>query len=70
MLSKIKWYRKFVGGTWYQHQFTPDALWLSSGFTGTFWTKYGKINRYSRIIKTEEWRSGINLLKQLMKLDH
>jgi|GEM_PF-5783904 len=52
---KFKWYRKYKGGTWYKHEFTRDALDLSVSFTGTFWARYGDINRYSKVIKIEKY---------------
>lgn len=51
-LSNYKWYRKWKGGTWYQHQFTTRAA-FAFGFNGTFWTRYGKINDYSDVIDIE-----------------
>ena len=52
-MENFKWYRKWKGGTWYKHQFTKDALWLCITFTGTWWARYEKINRYSDVIKIE-----------------
>ena len=54
-LNSFKWYRKLRKCTWYQHEFTPDALELSATFIGTFWTLYGEINRYSKVIETESY---------------
>jgi len=54
-LNDFKWYRKYRKLTWYQHEFTPDALELSATFVGTFWALYGEINRYSKVIETETW---------------
>jgi hypothetical protein len=54
-LGKYKWYRKLIGGTWYKHQFTNDALQLDITFTGTWWALYGNINRYSNVIEQETW---------------
>jgi hypothetical protein len=51
--AKYKWYRKLKGGKWYKHQFTRDALEICVSFTGTWWTRYGKINRYSNVINEE-----------------
>lgn len=50
-LGKFKWYRKHTKLTWYQHEYTPDALELSVTFVGTFWALYGEINRYSKVIE-------------------
>jgi len=54
-MRNFKWFRKLRKGTWYQHEFTNDALQLSYNFIGTFWARYGEINRYSRVIKTEKY---------------
>lgn len=54
-LNGFKWYRKWRKCKWYKHQFTNDALQLSITFTGTWWALYGKINRYSDVVETEEW---------------
>lgn len=54
----LKWsklYRKFRGGTWHQHQFNSDAQEICISFIGTFWARYGKINRYSDVITSEQW---------------
>ena len=53
--GKYVWYRKLRGGKWYQHQFTRDALEICITFQGTWWAKYGKVNRYSEIIKEENF---------------
>jgi hypothetical protein len=57
-LGKCKWYRNIRKGTWYLHEFTPDALQLSLNFTGKFWTRYGEINRYSRVIGAESYSNN------------
>lgn len=56
--SKFKCYRKHRKGVWYKHKFTVDALALSTTFTGTWWARYSKINRYSDVIKTEDYDKG------------
>ncbi|MDQ5929716.1 MAG: hypothetical protein QG594_1497 [Bacteroidota bacterium] len=52
-LNNYKWYRKLRKGIWHKHQFTSDALDLSISFTGTFWARYGKVNRYTEVIAFE-----------------
>lgn len=52
-LSNLKWYRKLKGGIWYKHEFTKDAEELTFPRLGIFWARYGNINRYSKVIKTE-----------------
>jgi len=54
-LAKYKWYRKMKKGNWFKHQFTKDALELSLTFQGTWWARYGEINRYSIVIEQEQW---------------
>ena len=54
-LGKYKWYRKIRKGIWYKHQFTKDAEQITLPYLGTFWAKYGKINRYSNIIEIESY---------------
>jgi hypothetical protein len=57
-LGKYKWYRKLVGGVWYKHQFTRDALQLSVTFSGSWWARYGELNRYSKVVELETYRGG------------
>lgn len=52
-LNQYKWFRSCCGGTWYKHQFSSDALEMSVNFTGTWWARYGQINRYSYVIEIE-----------------
>jgi hypothetical protein len=54
-LNRFKWYRKLRGGSWYKHQFTSEALQLSITFTGSYWALYGKINRYTKVIDSEQY---------------
>jgi hypothetical protein len=54
-LSCFKWYRKYKKGVWYKHQFTNDALDLSVNLVGFFWTRYGKLNRYSDVVSIERY---------------
>lgn len=55
-LSNFRFYRKLRKCIWYKHQFTNDASELSSTFIGTWWALYDKINRYSDIVKIEDYR--------------
>lgn len=52
-LDNFKWYRALRKGIWHKYQFTKDALELSVSLQGTFWARYGKINRYSDVIGCE-----------------
>lgn len=54
-LCKFQWYRKSRKGTWYKHQFTKDAEELTFPKGDTWWARYDKINRYSNVIKTEDF---------------
>jgi hypothetical protein len=49
-LGNYFWYRKRSNKKWYKHQFTRDAQEICGTFQGTFWTTYGNINRYSKVI--------------------
>ena len=51
-LSNYKWYRKWKGGTWYQHQYTKRAYY-TFGFKGAFWARHRNINDYSSVLKFE-----------------
>lgn len=55
-LKSFKFYRKWKGGIWYQHKFTPDALELCCTFIDTWWARYDEINRYSKVTEKEEWQ--------------
>tara|TARA_R110000744_G_scaffold87840_3_gene171419 strand:- start:931 stop:1095 length:165 start_codon:yes stop_codon:yes gene_type:complete len=52
-MKEFRWYRKWRGGTWYKHSFTLAANELGLPTGGTWWVRYGKINRYSMVIDTE-----------------
>ena len=52
-LGKYKWYRKIKGGYWYKNQFTKHAIELTFDEGGTWWARYGEINRYSIVIEQE-----------------
>lgn len=54
-LGDFKWYRKLKKGNWYKHQFTRDAQELTFTEGKTFWARYNKINRYSIIVKIENY---------------
>lgn len=55
MFADFKWYRKWQGGVWYKHEFTHDAMQITLPPCSTFWARYGKINRYTDVIKTEDY---------------
>jgi len=54
-MTRFKFLRKYKGGTWYKHRFTKDAEQLTFAEGGTWWARYGKINRYSDVIKVEQY---------------
>lgn len=60
-LSKFKWYRKRKGGIWYKHQNTYQLPGLTFSY---FWTnEYGTINRYTKVVETEDYTSKIKTKK-------
>jgi hypothetical protein len=52
-LNRYRWYRKLSKGMWYKHRFTKDAEQLTFAEGGTWWARYGKINRYSNVTGIE-----------------
>lgn len=54
-MKRYKFWRKFKGGIWHKHQFTRDANELTFPEGKTWWARYGKINRYSDVIETEDY---------------
>lgn len=50
-MNRFKFWRKLKGGVWYKHSFTTYEL----GIWGEFWARYGKINRYTDVVKIEEY---------------
>lgn len=50
-LDRFRVYRAYKGGIWYKHQLNGEL----PNCYGTFWANYGKINRYTDIIKTEDY---------------
>ena len=55
MVTNFKWWRKWQGGVWYKHEFTHDAMQISLPPCSSFWARYGKINRYTDVIETEDY---------------
>ena len=53
MLSNYKWYRKLTKGTWYRHQNTYQLPCIVFEY---FWARYGELNRFTKVIKTEKWQ--------------
>ena len=51
-LNGFKQYRKWRKGNWYKHQNTYQ---LSGLIFNYFWARYGELNRYTKVIKTEEY---------------
>ena len=63
-LNRFQWYRKWRKGTWYKHQFTVDAQQISLTFIGTWWARYGYLNRYSIVIDNETYKGGEHLVNK------
>lgn len=51
-LSRYKWYRKLKGGIWYKHENTFQLPGLIFDY---FWTRYGEINRFSKVTEIENY---------------
>ena len=51
-LHRFKWYRKYIGGTWYKHKNTYQ---LPLTYFDYFWAMYPKINRYTDVIEQENY---------------
>ena len=60
-LKKYKWYRKWRGGVWYLHEFTKDAEEITFSSGVTWWARYGTINRYSYVLKSEHYYKNIKI---------
>lgn len=54
-LGKFEFYRKLKGGKWYLHEFTKDAEQLTFNKGSRFWTRYGYMNRYTKVILEETY---------------
>jgi len=54
-MKRFRFWRKFLGGTWYKHEFTKDAEQLTFPQGDTWWARYGKLNRYSDVIAIEQY---------------
>jgi len=52
MLSNFKWYRKWKKGLWYKHKNNYNLPGLIFEF---MWLRYGKINRYTDVVKIEHY---------------
>lgn len=48
--DNFKFFRKFIGGKWYRHELNGQIP-----IYGTFWARYGTINRYTKVIETEDY---------------
>lgn len=52
-LTRLKWFRKYLGGTWYKHKNTYQLRGLIFDY---FWTnKYGEINRFTKVVEVEKY---------------
>jgi hypothetical protein len=50
-LEKFRLYRMLLGGKWYKHTMNGEL----PNCYGSFWARYGKINRYTYIVKEEQY---------------
>ena len=50
-LENYRFYRCFSGGIWYKHSMSGELL----GCYGNFWARYNKLNRYTDVIKIENY---------------
>lgn len=51
-LGNYKWHRKLTKGTWYKHQNTYQLPCIIFNY---FWARYGKLNRFTKIVETEKY---------------
>ena len=51
-LGGYKWYRKLTKVIWYKHKNTYQLPGLIFDY---FWARYGEINRYTKVIATENY---------------
>lgn len=49
--SDFRLYRYYKGGIWYKHKMNGEL----PNCYGSYWAKYGKINRYTDIVKIENY---------------
>ena len=54
--ERFRFYRALVGGKWYKHQMNGEL----PNCYGAFWAQYGKIDRYTDIIKEEDYTKNEN----------
>lgn len=52
-LGQFRLFRCLVGGVWYKHASTGQL----PGLYGSFWSRTPPCNRYTAVIKTEDYRS-------------
>jgi hypothetical protein len=51
-MNNFKLYRKFKGGIWYKHY---NTFQLSGLYFKYFWSNYNKINKFTKVIKIENY---------------
>ena len=55
-MKRFKLYRRLLGGTWYNVQFTEQAGWICSTWVGvSCWSRTYSISKYFKLIKTETY---------------
>jgi hypothetical protein len=57
-LNRFELYRRLRGGCWYKHEFKSDAREIGLSKGGTWWARYGEINRYSKVVEIYDYNDG------------
>ncbi len=52
-IEDFRLYRYYKGGTWYKHEMSGEL----PGCYGSFWADYGKLNRYTNVVKKEIYKN-------------
>ena len=52
-LGRYRWYRKIRGGYWYRRTFNDNAYELRLNSYSDYWTRYGGLSNYCRVVDTE-----------------
>lgn len=54
-MKRFRFWRKLLGGIWYQHEFTEAAEQITMPEGVRFWSRYDSLSRYTKVIKTENF---------------
>lgn len=55
-LENYRFYRMLIGGKWYKHNMSGEL----PNCYGSFWARYGKLNKYTDIVKEEDYKKKTN----------